>query len=221
MDSASVLLSIIKNGNASTLDVVNRVKEALQDGPRRRAGRAQDHGTVRPVGVRHPVGGRRVARRRDCRGAHRADDPAVPRLMAVDAGGDDLDPAVHPHVVGRSVFSRRYAQHDDARRARARGRHSGRQFDGDDREYPPSAHRGGQAAARGDAPRRRRHRGADPGVDARHQLRVHVGGFPRGPLEISVHAARARGGVRDARVLWAVADADADHHRPAAQGRAP
>ena len=78
----------------------------------------------------------------------------------------------------------------------------------------------GIAAAAGDAARRRRHRGADPGLDARDQLRVHLGGLPRRAGEISVHAARPRGGVRDARVLRPVADADADHHRPAAQGRA-
>jgi len=34
----SVLLSVIKNGNASTLAVVNGVKQALQADPRRRAG---------------------------------------------------------------------------------------------------------------------------------------------------------------------------------------
>jgi multidrug efflux pump subunit AcrB len=57
----SVLLSIIKNGNASTLDVVNRVKAALQTAPRRRAGWTQDHRAVRPVSVRHTVGRRCIA----------------------------------------------------------------------------------------------------------------------------------------------------------------
>ena len=73
----------------------------------------------------------------------------------------------------------------------------------------------------GDTARLRRHCGADHGLDARDQLRVHVGGVPRRAGEISVHPARARGRVRDAGVLCAVADVDADHHRPAAQGRAP
>ena len=65
-----------------------------------------------------------------------------------------------------------------------------------------------------------RHRRADAGLHARHLLRVHLGGVPRGPRQISVHAARPRRGVRHARVLRAVADADADHHRALAQGRA-
>ena len=36
----------------------------------------------------------------------------------------------------------------------------------------------GKPLPRGDAARRRRHRGADFGIDARHCLRVHVGHFP-------------------------------------------
>ena len=71
-----------------------------------------------------------------------------------------------------------------------------------------------------DAARRRRDRGADAGLDACHQLRVHLGGVSRRAGQIPVHAARARGGVRDAGVLRPVAHADADHDRPAAQGRA-
>ena len=60
----SVLLSVIKNGNASTLAVVNGVKQALQARPRRRTGRPQDQRAVRPVGIRHQLGQRRAARRR-------------------------------------------------------------------------------------------------------------------------------------------------------------
>ena len=48
----SVLLSVIKNGNASTLDVVNGVRERAQDLARRRAARPQDRRIARPVGVR-------------------------------------------------------------------------------------------------------------------------------------------------------------------------
>ena len=79
----------------------------------------------------------------------------------------------------------------------------------------------GHEPGRGDTARLRRHCRADHGLDARDQLRVHVGGVPRRAGKISVHAARARGGVRDAGVLCALADVDAGHDRPAAQGRAP
>ena len=74
----SVLLSVIKNGNASTLEVVNAVHEALK------TARA-----AAPPGSRSMscsinrcssrIDRRRAARRRDRRRAHRADDPAVSR----------------------------------------------------------------------------------------------------------------------------------------------
>ena len=124
----SVLLSIIKNGNASTLAVVNGVKHALERHPRRRAGRTQDQRAVRPVGIRHQFGQWRAARRRDRGRPHRADDPGLPRFLAFDAGRDDLDPAGDPVVARRAVFSRRDAQHHDARRPGAGGRHIGRRF---------------------------------------------------------------------------------------------
>ena len=44
--------------------------------------------------------------------------------------------------------------------------------------------------------------------------------FLEGPAKYPVHAARPRRRVRDAGLLRPVADADADHDRPAAQGRA-
>ena len=60
----SVLLSIIKNGNASTLAVVNGVQGRAQDAARRRAAGHEDRRTVRPVGVRARVDQGRGARGR-------------------------------------------------------------------------------------------------------------------------------------------------------------
>ena len=71
----AVLLSVIKNGNASTLDVVGGVRKAPRDRPRRRATRPQHRGALRSVGVRQIVDRRRVARGRDRCRAHRTDDP--------------------------------------------------------------------------------------------------------------------------------------------------
>ena len=215
----SVLLSIIKNGNASTLSVVNAVHEALKTARAAAPPGHADQRAVRSVGVRQAVGSRRAARRRDRGRPHSTDDPAVPGIVAFDAGGHDLDPAVDPHLAGRAVFPRRDAEYDDARRAGAGGRHSGGRFHRHDREHPSPAYRGRNAAAAGDAARRRRHRDSDAGVDACHQLRLHLGGVPRRAGEISVHAAGARGGVRDAGLLRPVANPDADRHRIAAQGR--
>ena len=50
-----VLLTILKNGNASTLSVVNTVKSLHAGDPRRGAEGHEDHAAVRPVGVRRPA----------------------------------------------------------------------------------------------------------------------------------------------------------------------
>ncbi len=60
---------------------------------------------------------------------------------------------------------------------------------------------------------------ASPGFDACHQLGVHVGGVPRRTSQVSVHAARTCRGVCDAGFLRTIADPDADHDRLAAQER--
>ena len=143
-----VLLSIIKNGNASTLDVVNGGQEGPAGRAGRRAPRPRHQGAVRPVGVRHRIGRRRASRRRDRRRTHGADDPALSRFMAIDTGRHDLDSARHPVLARRAVLPRRDAQHDDARRPGARRRHPRRRFDGDDREHAPPADGGSTCRCR-------------------------------------------------------------------------
>ena len=122
----SVLLSIIKNGNASTLAVVNGVKHALVTSRAAAPARHGDQGAVRPVGVRQGVDPGAAQGRRHRGGPHRADDHPVSRLLAFDAGGDDLDPAVDSLLADRVVFPRRHHQHHDAGRAGAGDRHPGR-----------------------------------------------------------------------------------------------
>ena len=217
----SVLLSIIKNGNASTLDVVNRVKAALQ------TARA-----AAPAGLKiTELFDQSVFVTRSVEDVLRegAIAAALTALMILLFLGSWRSTLVVMISIPLSILTSLVALYflgetlntmtlgglalavgilvDD--------------FDRDNRKYPSPAHRGRQAPARGDAPWRRRHRGADLGFDARHQLRVHLSPFPRGPVEIPIHAARPRRGVRDARLVWAVTDADADHHRPVAQERAP
>ena len=68
----------------------------------------------------------------------------------------------------------------------------------------------GQAAAPGDSRRRAADRGAGVRLDADDLHRVRVGGVPRRPAEVPVHAAGAGGGLRDAGLLPAVAHARAD-----------
>ena len=187
----AVLLSVIKNGNASTLDVVNGVRDVLNVA-RAAAPPGLDINELfdQSIFVTNSVD-ERGARRRDRGRPDRADDPAVPRLVAVDADRHDLDSARHPLVADRALFPRRHAEHHDARRPGACGRHPGRRLDGDDREHASAVDRGEDAAAAGDAARFGRHRRADARLDARHLLRVHLGRLPRRAGQIPVHAARA------------------------------
>jgi multidrug efflux pump subunit AcrB len=67
---------------------------------------------------------------------------------------------------------------------------------------------------------RRRDRDADTGFDVGDQLRLHFGDLSRGTGEISVHTTRSRGRLCDACLLWLIANADADHNRSLAEGAA-
>ncbi len=150
------------------------------------------------------------------------DDPAVPGVVAVDPGGDDLHPAVDPVVAGGALLPGRDHQHPDPGRPRARRRHPGRRFHGHHREHAPPAHRGAPCRCR----RRRLHGAAGIAIPTLVSTlaissRVHVGGVPRRPGEVPVHAAGACRRVRHAGLLRPVADPDPDHHRPADQGREP
>ena len=65
----SVLISIIKNGNASTVEVVKQVKEALKVARKSAPPGTGDQRTLRPVGVCHQCGYRCRPRRHDSGGA--------------------------------------------------------------------------------------------------------------------------------------------------------
>ena len=124
----SVLLTIIKNGNASTLDVVNRVKAALPE-IEKAAPPGMDIKLLFDQSVfvqrRHR---QRAARRRDRRRADRADDPDLPRLMALDPRRHGVDPALDPDLDRGALGAWPDHQHHDSRRPRAGGRHSRRRF---------------------------------------------------------------------------------------------
>jgi multidrug efflux pump subunit AcrB len=126
----SVLLSVIKNGNASTLDVVNGVRAALKT-----ARAAAPPGLKieelfdQSVFVKESIQG--VLRE----GAIAAGLTAlmillflgsVSGIVAVHAGRHDFNSVVDPGFAHRFVFPRRNPQHHDARRARAGGWHPGR-----------------------------------------------------------------------------------------------
>ena len=119
------LLTIMKAGNASTLDVVARRQGRAAAGHGHGLAGSARQGICRPIAVRARGHQRRVARRRDCRRADGADDSAVSRFMAQHVHHRAV------HSAFRAVFHRRLEragrdhQPDDAGRPGAGGRHSG------------------------------------------------------------------------------------------------
>jgi len=121
-----LLLSILKAGSASTLNVVNGVMGALPQAIQS----VQDpkHFKLTPmfdqsIFVRASVWGV-VKRSGHCRGFDRADDPAVPGFVAIDGDRDDFDSAVDPGVDHHPVGAGRDAECDDPGRDGAGGGNS-------------------------------------------------------------------------------------------------
>ena len=144
----------------------------------RLAGGTQGRPARRPIAVRarRDLVGR--ARRRHRGGADQPDDPAVPRLLALDRDHRDLDPAGGAGLDHRAVGDRRDAEHHDARRSGAGGRHPGRRRDGDDREHQ-LASRARQAGRAGDHGRRAPDRDARLRLAAVHLHRLRADVLPR------------------------------------------
>ena len=161
----SVLLTIIKNGEASTLDVVKAVKEALP-GVRAAAPPGMEIKELFDQSVFVSDSINSVLRE----GAIAAGLTALMILLflgilALDRGCDGVDPPIDPDLDRGAVGAGRDNQHDDLGRPGAGGRHLGRRFDGDDREHPSPA-RGRPPLRPRRAGRRGRHRSADFGFDA-------------------------------------------------------
>ena len=152
--SRAALLTIQKVGNASTLDIINNVKDAAAEDRGEPAAGAGDQAARRSVGVRAGVDLRRAARGADRRLPDGADDPGLPRQLAQHGDHRGLDPALDPELDHRAERARRDDQHHDARRAGARRRHAGRRRDGGDREHQ-LASGAGQGSGAGDSRRRR------------------------------------------------------------------
>ena len=119
------LLTVMRNGKASTLAMVDNVKKAL---PRILAGLhsgAARPAVVRPVGVRARGHQRRGPRSRHRGGSHRPDDPAVSGKLAQHGDRLHFDPAFDSRFADGAEPARRDHQRDDAGRHGAGGRHPG------------------------------------------------------------------------------------------------
>ena len=204
-----VLLSVLKNGGASTLDIVANLKALL---PRVQATLPSDVKLQllfdQSVFVKAAVQG--VVFEALLAAGLTA---AMVLLFLGNWRSTVIIALTIPLSILASILAlhaaRRDPEPDDARRAGALGRHPGRPGDRDDREHraPPAPR---QAARGRDHGRRRRDRRAGVRLDARrlHRLRADV--LPLGRRQVPVRAAGRGGGVRDARLLHPVAHAGAD-----------
>jgi hypothetical protein len=90
------LMTVMRNGRASTLAVVNNVKAALPANPGRAAARTARPPVVRSIAVRARGHQRRGARSRHRRVSHRPDDPALPGKLAQHHHRLHFHSALHP-----------------------------------------------------------------------------------------------------------------------------
>src|ERR1700716_602150 len=133
----SVLLSIIKNGNASTLDVVNAVRDALKTA-RAAAPPGLEINELfdQSVFVKQSIVG--VLRE----GAIAAGLTALMILLFLGSWRSTLVVMISiPLAILASLIVLYFLGETLNTMTRARGRNPGRRFDGDDREYPPSTYR--------------------------------------------------------------------------------
>ena len=206
----SVLLTIIKNGDASTLDVVNRVKAALPEIQKAAPpGLHIDLMFDQSMFVQNAISA--VLRE----GAIAAGLTALMiliflGLMAVNTCGDGVNPAVDSDIAGSPVGARRNYQHDDAGRACARRRHPGGRQHGDDREHASSAGRGHTVRLRR-VGGLGRHRGANADFHSSDLLCVRLRLLPAGRGTLSVYATRDGRRLCDACLVCDLPHADADH----------
>ena len=119
----SALMTVIKNGQASTLDIVNGIKADPAESHGWHARVAHRPPAVRPEPLRQRRHQRRGPRRPHCRRPHCPHDPAVPRQLAQHGHRLHLDPAFHPDLLHRPLGARLHHQRHDARRHGARRRH--------------------------------------------------------------------------------------------------
>ncbi len=215
----SVLLSIIKNGNASTVSVVNAVHKALE------SARA-----AAPPGMQiNELFDQSVFVKQSVEGVLRegAIAAGLTALMILLFLGSWRSTVVVMISIPLSILTSLIVLHflgETLNTMTLGGLALAVGILVDDSTVTiENTHRllnGGAAAATGDAARRSRHRRADARIDARDQLRLHLRRLPGRAGQISVHAARPCRGFCHAGILWPVANPDADHHRLAAQGRA-
>ena len=127
----SALMTILKSGDASTLDIISNVKALLPSIKANFAARAGHQPTFRSIHLREGLHRRRGSRSDHRRLPHRLHDSGVPGKLAQHVDHCRFHSAFDPHVADRSQRARRNDQYHDARRTGAgRGHPGGRRHRG-------------------------------------------------------------------------------------------
>ena len=130
-----VLISILKAGNASTLERGERHTRAASAGGANRAAGTENDSAGRPERLCARRCFRCDSRGYHCGRTHRPDDPALSGQLAVHAHHRGFDSAFDSFLGHRAQPAGRNDQHHDAGRAGAGGRHPGGRRDGHDRKH--------------------------------------------------------------------------------------
>ena len=213
----AVLLSVIKNGNASTLDVVNGVREALKTARAAApAGLEINELFDQSVFVKSSVAG--VLRE----GAIAAGLTALMILVFLGSWRSTLIVMISIPLAILSSLIALYFLGETLNTMTLGGLALAIGILVDNSTVTiENTHRllteRGDAPAAGNPARVGRDRCANHGIDASYQLRFCLGDLSRGTREVPLHPARPCCRIRHARFLCAVADPDADHYRTAAQ----
>ena len=204
-----VLMSILKIGSASTLDIISGIKARL---PAIEATLppgvnlkfvADQSDFVQVFRHRGRAGGV------DCGDAYRVHDPRLSRQLAIDPHHHGFDTARGSEFLDRAFLAWADHQRHDAWRACSCGWHPGRRRDGHDREHQPP-----HGAWRGHFDRHHDWRAGNHAAgDGRlvlhlHRLRALARAWRRGRLLVS--SARNGGRLRDDRLLHSHLHACAD-----------
>jgi multidrug efflux pump subunit AcrB len=201
-----VLVTILKSGTASTLDVVSGIKKLI---PRVAA-------TLPPELRMEPLNDQSIFVRGAVTGVIREAviAAALTGLMILLFLGSwrsypdhrHLDSALDPVIGHRAGFPRRNHQHHDSGRTGAGGGRISRRRHGYHRKHRTLPRRGARSA-RSHPQRSRADRRSRAGFHAVHLYRLPAHVFPGRRCAVPVRAARGSGGLRDARFLHPFADA--------------
>ena len=150
------LLSILKIGDASTLDIVKQVRDMLPQIAATLPPAAQDRADRRSVHLRARRRQRRGSRSHHRRVPDRDHDSAVSGKLAQHAHHRHLDSAFDSGFHLRAERAGRNHQHHDAGRLGAGGRHSGGRRHGRNRKHRPQSAIKAKTCITGDSGRRAR-----------------------------------------------------------------